>query len=188
MANTLYSLIAASSGPDAAAEWRQFEPAKDDCDKLASTGVEVLKTFPGRAPGACALMSAVFSVLLENKVAQRGYVVAGSLYVGGTRVFGEDGALDGKARFSQSEFSWDGHAWLVFGNLLADVSIFRTADSGKGPPALSAHIHRVFGRGKGLMICRTDETGDLRYVPEYVLTQDQVDELCRGALKVIVGN
>lgn len=188
MANTLYSLIAASFGPGAADEWRRCKPAKDDCDKLAGAGAEVLKAFPGRSAGACALMSAVFSVVLENKVAQRGYVVAGSLYVGGTRVFGEDSALDGKARFSQSELSWDGHAWLVFGNLLADVSLFRTADSGKGPPALSAHIHRVFGRGKGLMICRTDDTGDLRYVPEYVLTQDQVDALYRGARKLIVGN
>jgi hypothetical protein len=84
--------------------------------------------------------------------------------------------------------SWDGHAWLVFGNLLADVSVFRTADSGKGPLAFSAHIHREFGRGKRLMICRTDDTGDLRYVTEYALTQDQMDALCRGAFRVIVGN
>ena len=188
MPDLLHSLIAASFSLAAADEWRQFEPVQDDCDKLASAGFEVLRAFPGRAPGACALMSAVFSVALENKVTRRGYVVAGSLYVGDTRVFGEDHALDGRARFSQSELSWDGHAWLVFGNLLADVSIFRTADSGKGPPVLSAHIHREFGSGRGLMICRTDDTGDLRYVPEYVLTQDQVDALFRGARRLIVGS
>ncbi|MEK7994689.1 MAG: hypothetical protein AAB403_12870 [Planctomycetota bacterium] len=188
MASALHALIAASFGPAAADEWRQFEPKKDDRDKLASAGVEVLKAFPGRTPGACALMSAVFSVVLENKVAQRGYVVAGSLYVGSARVFGEDSTLDGKARFSQSELSWDGHAWLVFGNLLADISIFRTADSGKGQPALAAHVHEVYGRGKGLMICPSDDTGGLRYVPEYVLTQEQVDALYRGARRLIVGN
>lgn len=58
----------------------------------------MLDVFPGRMPGACALMSAAYSMRLEAMKAPPAYVVAGSLFVGDVRVFGEDGALDGKTQ------------------------------------------------------------------------------------------
>jgi hypothetical protein len=96
----------------------------DDKKRLMDAGNKVLELFPGRQPGACALMSAAYSWALEKLGAPPGYVVAGSLYVGDTRVFGEDGQFDGKQRFPQSDPSWDGHAWVICGDWLADASVF----------------------------------------------------------------
>jgi hypothetical protein len=90
----------------------------DDKKRLMDAGNKVLELFPGRQPGACALMSAAYSWALEKLGAPPGYVVAGSLYVGDTRVFGEE------QRFPQSDPSWDGHAWVICGDWLADASVF----------------------------------------------------------------
>lgn len=104
-----------------------------------------------------------------------------------TRVFGSDDELDGKSRFSKSDPSWDGHAWIALGDYVADVSLFRTARSGKSLPALASHVATEFGPKAGLMICeeRDVEKSGLRYEARYVLTQDQVDGLARGALQMI---
>jgi hypothetical protein len=93
-------------------------------------------------------------VMLEHVGTKPAYVVAGSLYAGDMRIFGEDVEFDGKARFSETNMSWDGHAWIVYGDWLADVSLFRTADSDKSSPALKEHVKRQFGHGKGLYACK----------------------------------
>ena len=132
----------------------------------------------------------MYALYLEKLNAPMGYVVVGSLYVGDARIFGEDGDVDGRDRFSRSDPSWDGHAWLVSGDWLADVSIFRTAYSRVSPPALAAHVVREFGTGRGLMLrkCKTVSESGLRYVPQYVLTREQVDALGRGARAIVTGN
>ena len=111
--------------------------------------------------------------------------MAGSLYIGDKRIFGEDKEFDGKALFSKSSPDWNGHAWIVYGDYLADVSVFRTADGGSRG-CVEAHA-REYGRGRGFCawpMTGTDPNG-LRSVPEYVLMQDQVDALMRGALAMI---
>ena len=144
--------------------------------------------FPGRIPGACMLMSAAYSMLLEKLELARGYVVAGSLYVSETRIFGEDEPFDGGERFSQSNLSMDVHAWVLFGDRLVDASIFRTADSKSSHPALREYVQREFGTGRGFMISKMGSLpAGLRYEPQYVLTQDQVDALFLGGRKLITG-
>jgi hypothetical protein len=70
-------------------------------------GRDLLKHFP-TVPGACVIMSTLFAWQLEKLGLPPAYVVAGSLYVvgsrfvGDTRVFGEAARLDGNARFSAS--------------------------------------------------------------------------------------
>jgi hypothetical protein len=103
-------------------------------------------------------------------------------------VFGEDCPINGKGRFSRSDLSWDGHAWVVHGNWAADVSIFRTADSKGSPPALAAHVRREFGHGRGVFaapIIETSRSG-FRYDPQYVLTTEQVEALGRGAYATFI--
>lgn len=182
----LRELIAASFGPDAAEAWTKTTLNDTDKQKLVEAGRQVLDLMPGRMAHACALMSAAYSIALEKLDAPRGYVVAGSLCVGDTRVFGKDGELDWKRCFSRSNPSWDGHSWIVCGDWLADASVFRTADSTGSPPALSRYVEENFGRGRGLMAVKLAafDGPDLRYVPQYVLTQGEVDALARGALKV----
>ena len=185
----LRELIAQSFGAEAAEEWNRATVDEDDKRKLLEAARKVLQMFPGRTPSACCLMSAVYSLVLK-KMELRTYVVAGSLYVGDTRIFGEDGELDGKTRFSQTDMSWDGHAWIVYGDWLADVSVCRTADSDKSHPALKAQIHHVLGAGKGLLACKIESAikDGLRYEPRYVLAQDQVDALGRGAQAMFSGH
>jgi hypothetical protein len=133
-------------------------------------------------------MSAVYSLVLEKKSSPPAYVVAGQLWIGETRVFGEEAPIDGQ-RFSQSNPSWDGHAWIICGDYLADIAICRTAYSNFSPPALAEHVKRQFGTGKGLLICKSHDVikSGLGYVPQYVLTQGQVDALGRGAQAVFTG-
>jgi hypothetical protein len=131
-------------------------------------------------------MSAAYSIALEKLGTQPGYVVAGSLYIGDKRIFGDDKEFDGKVLFSKSNPDWNGHAWIVYGDYLADVSVFRTADAGS-PRLLSKHVAKEYGRGRGFCawpMARMDPTG-LQYVPQYALTQDQAAALMRGALVMI---
>jgi hypothetical protein len=124
----LKRLIAASHGPEAAEAWANFTPSKAQLDAVMGAGRWLLDHFP-TVPGACVMMSTLLASHLEKLGLPPGYVVAGSLYVvgsrfiGDTRVFGEAARLDGKARFSASNPSWDGHAWVVLGDRLLDPSI-----------------------------------------------------------------
>jgi hypothetical protein len=190
MLGDLRALITASFGGEAADAWSKFTVGKADKLVLRDAALKVLNIFPGRKPGACALMSALYSLALEKLGTQSGYVVAGSLYIGEKRIFGDDGEFNGKPAFSESNLDWNGHAWIVYGDWLADVSICRTADAGS-PQILSQYIGKELGKGKsgGLLACRMaamDAEG-IRYVPQYVLSQDQVDAVGRGALAVIDG-
>jgi hypothetical protein len=118
----LRDLITASFDTAAAEAWSKFAP-----DEAA---MKVLGLFPGRMAGQCALMSAAYSIALEKLGTRPGYVAAGSLYIGDKRIYGEDKEFDGNVLFSKSNPDWNGHAWIVSRDYLADVSVFRTADAG----------------------------------------------------------
>jgi hypothetical protein len=184
MADGFRSLIAASISEPQAVAYEKYLPSQGDRDVLAATGLDLLKHFPV-IPGACMLMSAVHACMLEGKVGHRAYVAVGSLYVNDVRVYGDDKPVDCKM-FDQSSPSWDGHGWVVLGDLIADASLFRTARSGKGHPVLKPHVDQEFPRA-GMMICKASDTplSGLRYEARYVLTQEQVDATARGAGKVI---
>ncbi|MEH2500482.1 hypothetical protein V1294_006961 [Bradyrhizobium sp. AZCC 1678] len=186
MPGDLRDLITASFDVAAADAWSKFEVGEADKLVLHEAAMKVLKVFPGRMPGLCALMSGLYSLALEKLGSQRVYVVAGSLYIGDKRIFGEDGEFDGKRAFSESNIDWNGHAWTVYGDWLADVSVCRTADAGS-PRLLSKYIAKEIGKGKGLLACRmaSMDPAGIRYTPQYVLTRDQVDAVGRGALAMI---
>ncbi|WOH59931.1 hypothetical protein [Bradyrhizobium sp. BWC-3-1] len=186
MPEDLRTLITASFDADVAESWSKFTVSEAEKLVLRDAALKVLGLFPGRMAGQCALMSAAYSSVLERLGAQPGYVVAGSLYLGDKRIFGENKKFDGRELFSKSNLDWNGHTWIVHGDYLADVSVFRTADAGT-QRLLSKYIEKEYGRGRGFCawpIAGMDPNG-LRYVPQYVLTQDQVDALMRGALAMI---
>ncbi|MGY8681835.1 hypothetical protein Q2941_29225 [Bradyrhizobium sp. UFLA05-153] len=109
-------------------------------------------------------MSALYSRALEKPGSQRGYVVAGSLYIGDERVFGEDKEFDGK-ELSDSNLDW-GDAWVVYNDWIADVSVCRTADAGT---PRTRQRSRQEQRLVGVLLECNDPSG-IRYVPQYVLT------------------
>jgi hypothetical protein len=186
----LETLIGEAFGADAAKAWAKFSPTSKTVDAISEAGQQLLMDFP-TMPGAGVMLSALCVRQLEKLKVGPTYVVAGSLYlrgqdyVGDKLVFGKPGKLDGQAKFSSSDLAWDGHVWIVCGDRLVDVSLFRTAYSRFSPPALAAHIRKKIGEERDLMICKLEDVAvyyGLRYETQYVLKQDQVDAVARGAI------
>jgi hypothetical protein len=179
----LEKLIAASYSAEAAKAWKAYLPSDADKRKLEAIGLDLLKNLPP-IPGTCALMSAVYAARMQSVATAPVYVVAGTLSVRGVAVFGDGRPFDGKSVFSESTSSWDGHAWVMLGYYVADVSIFRTAYSAGSPPLLATHVRQEFGQGRGLLIIKWHDAplSGLNYAPQYVVTDDQITGLCRGAM------
>lgn len=182
----LGDLIAATHGQEAAEVYGRFVPSASDREAVGQVGIEVLSAFPSM-PGACVMMSALLVAMLDGRTQSPAYVVAGRLSVRQTLIFGEKEPIDGRARFSASNPSWDGHAWVVLGSYIVDVSIFRTAYSAQSNNVLSDFIRAEFGVGKGLMLIRDSDAAQsgLLYVPQYVLSADQLPGLVAGAMSLI---
>lgn len=179
-------LIEKSYGHDAAAVYRAFRPSNADLTILAEIGVQLLEIFPP-TPGACVVMSALYASQLQAVGKAPVHVAVGALSIGNVRIFGNDELLDGESRFSRSDLSWDGHAWVVFGNYLADVSLCRTAYSKQRPPLLASHVLREFGPRRGLFISNADDAikSGLDYFAQYILSEHQITGLARGAMQII---
>jgi hypothetical protein len=100
-------------------------------------------------------------------------------------VFGQAAdRVDLNDTFGRSNTFWDGHSWLVCGDYIVDISLFRPAYSAHSPPPLARYVRAEFGEGRGLLISKF-ESG-LRYEPQYVLTSDQVTAVGRGAVKMFL--
>jgi hypothetical protein len=99
MPGNLRELITASFDAAAADGWSKFTVGEAEKLVLHEAALNVLRVLPGRMPGQCALMSALYSLTLENLDSPRGYVVAGSLCIGDKRVFGEEGVRRQRAVF-----------------------------------------------------------------------------------------
>jgi len=112
------------------------------------------------------------------------YEVAGDLLVDGQSVFWTESAPEQVAAdFERSRLDWDGHCWIVVGDYVGDVSIFRTAYSTQSSPRLSRAIVERFGTGKGLLLSTVAnlEAMGFEYRPKYVVTRAQVNSLLLGA-------
>jgi hypothetical protein len=186
MSGDLRELIAVSHGAEAADVWRKFKVGEADKIVLEEAGKRVLCLFSGQQAGQCALMSAACVCAIEHLGTQPAYMVAGSLYTGDKRIFGEDGEFDGKRFFSESNMGWNGHAWIAYGDWIADVSILRTARGGT-LRRLASYVAKAFKPTTGLFCCNMETMGGckFRYVPQYVLPREQVEGLQRGALAML---
>jgi|ERR1044072_6837141 hypothetical protein len=180
-------LLAQSHSTAAAREHRAAHVTDETKAVLTAVGRELLADLTESTPGACVMMSALYAQRLRSKGVPA-YVVAGTLSVQGVRVFGTDVPFDGKTAFSESNLDWDGHAWVVVGGHVADVSIFRTAYSKLSPPLLAEHVRGEFGLGRGLLLVawRDAPKSGLYYAPRYVLTAAQVERLAHSA-EVVFG-
>jgi hypothetical protein len=142
-------------------------------EQVASVGKEVLDNTPW-LPGACTLMSAVWTARVRDRLA-RDQIVFGT------------GATDLSTAFNESNPAWDGHCWVAFGEYVGDASVFRTAYSRQAPKALQQLVLEQFGKGRGLALAKVSAMAEdgLTYVPKYVLTEAQLDALVRSAAEVV---
>jgi hypothetical protein len=178
--------VAARHGWAAARAFKSYEMSEADGAVLSRCAVDLLKLFPPGAD-ASASLSAALAVSLERRSEMPVQVVAGTLAVEGTPVFGNRMPFDGKAVFAAPGADWNGHVWAMIGPYVVDISLFRAAYSRQGPALLSRHVDLTFGPGKALYVDlwrRTARRG-LSYEPHYVLGPDEVTRLMGEAYHAI---
>lgn len=179
----LIKIISETYSEKESRDFMEYKPTQSDLFEIAEIGRDLLLHFPSM-PGACGPMSALFVARWEMEPRPPLYMVAGEVFINNTRIFGHDMMADTiHDDINQSNSSWDGHFWVVFGSHIIDVSIFRTAYSNYAPPALATHIMNVFGPGKSLLIANANdlEAMGFRYSPHAVLSRVQVTAYCNGA-------
>lgn len=164
-----------------------FLPDELAIQQLTDVGKKVLTIFP-YTPGACALLTAMWVAFIRDNTKYPIHAVAGSLFIDGNHVFGNDSTANQiKKVFSDTNLDWDGHCWVIFGNLIADISLFRTAYSETSPLILKKKVLSEFGEGKGFFIApiETSRKSGIVYEPKYVLTDDEIARLYKGARSMI---
>lgn len=187
MDQQLFSLIESSYSTTEAETALSFRPSEHDAELLMDAGKEVLNLFPN-VPGACALMTAMWVAFIRDNTKCPIYAIAGSLLINGIHVFGSTSSTNQiKEAFTCTNLNWDGHCWVIFGNLIGDISLFRTAYSDKSPPALKEKVISKFGEGRGLFIAPLNSLEELGiiYHPQYALTDDEITHLFNGARTII---
>jgi hypothetical protein len=184
----LGKLIADTHDWAAAKAFKSFQPSDRDKAMIANKGAELLRIFP-KSPGTAALMSAAFAAHLERDLNAPIHVVAGSLHADGQSVFESGRAARYADIFSADSPQWNGHVWVMIGPWVADISIFRIAFSPDSPQALARHVAHHFAPTTGMIFERWRHTRQVGfdYVPQYVLSTDQVTHLLRGAQDAIAG-
>ena len=100
---------------DEAQRYADFTDEKKCLDEVISIGKEVLEHVPPCA-GACAIMSALWTALVRDRLGLPVYCVAGDLLADGRLVFGHGASsTEFAVAFGESNLNWDGHCWLVLG-------------------------------------------------------------------------
>ena len=150
--------------------------------RLSGVGRDVLRIFPPE-PRASVPMSALYASVLRTQYGLAPRVVAGCLWAGSELAFGVLGPFDGAAVFSGSDVNWDGHAWVTLGPYLIDISLYRTSRSSRAPAALR-QVRTQQALRSDFLICKIDEQEALGflYLPQYVLSEDQIDARALAAL------
>lgn len=134
-------------------------------------------------PGACTLMSTLLAARLAAEFDAPVPVIAGALKIQGTYIFGSNAAIDGDRVFSETGFDWDGHVWIMFGDHIVDISLARTALSGRSHPLLERRVRSAFGADVELLVMtdREARAAGFLYLPRYVLSDAQLAPLVGGA-------
>jgi hypothetical protein len=179
MNELIRQLLQESHSEDEVRRFLSFTPNSQQADAAIQYASDALLIFKPR-PGACLLMSALLCLRLIDSLHVPAYVIVGSLQVRGVTVFGSE-TPPKASEFDTSNFSWDGHAWVHFGQNLIDLSLGRTASSGKGHPALTSFFRNM--RPQALVgPYEAFAREGLVYCPQRVLKEAQVENFARAAL------
>ncbi|MBB4818263.1 hypothetical protein HNP29_001639 [Pseudomonas alcaligenes] len=132
-------------------------------------------------PGHCVMISAGFVAALRAS-GVCAVVILGDLLINGRYVFRCYNNLPSPTQDDEIvNASWDGHAWVMIGDCLCDLSIFRTAYGLSQPNHLSSYILEHFGTGKGAFMCYPYQMpAGMEFVPKFALTDDQIYGLLEG--------
>jgi hypothetical protein len=178
----LVDLVRVAHGADYAKRFETYDFDQATLYRFSDVCRSVMEDV-GATPGACTLMHALLAERVRATLDAPFAVVAGALKINGTYIFGNNAPISGDRVFSETTPDFEGHVWMVFGRYLVDVSLARTALSGRGHPLLERTIRKQFGPKTGLFAMPTGEArrAGLLYLARYVLTDAQIGPLAQGA-------
>ena len=185
--SALGHLISQAYSEDEAIKSDSYRISNDEATLIAESGRYILNAYPS-LPNSCAPMSAIWAAMIRDKTSIPTYLVAGCLDLNGKRIFGGDSTINNDGTlFDASNPCWDGHCWTVFGNVIGDISFFRTALSTTAPDWLKDMVLKSFGGKKGALLGELVylESMGLKYNPKYVATDLQISSLIKGANQII---
>lgn len=180
MREAIAQLIRRSASEEVANAYLAYHERKENGGDVARIAREILTNLPFK-PGACAHLTAYWVFLARERLQLPVHGVIGHLAVNGTLVFGKPDE-DLSAELRGATHDWDGHCWLVLGDLVGDISVCRTAYSAKSPPLLRETILPQFGPGCGALLATAEqwrETG-LEYRPKRMMSDEEIEGLAHG--------
>ncbi|MDB9511035.1 hypothetical protein PN499_07560 [Kamptonema animale CS-326] len=182
MREELSELIKRSYPEEEASKYLEYRLTKEDMKLIVDEAKRILHNFPS-IPNSCAPMSAIWTAMIRDNTDIPVHMVAGSLDMMGKRIFGDNMKTNDMSQtFSESNLDWAGHCWVIFGDYIGDISIFRTAYSEHTPKWLGEMIFSVFGEGRGMLLGTPSNLlkYGLVYTPSYVLKDSEITGLIRS--------
>lgn len=172
-------LIARYRGVDDVQQYQDY--TLDNPQHLLDVARDIMRNVPPTF-GACAMLSSMWAGYLKDHYSIPAMVVAGDLKISGKTIFKckknlPEPTKSGKVISS----SWSGHCWIEVDGWIGDLSVFRTAYQIEGPSVLKDFIISSFGQNRGALLCQQqDLPPGMKYVPKYVLKDNQIDGLISG--------
>jgi hypothetical protein len=182
MKQELSELIKHSYSEKEASKYVEYSLTQEDYDLIVDSAKSVLDYFPS-IHNCCVQMSALWTILIRDHTDIPVHMVAGNLDMMGRRIFGNNmNAHDMSKSLSESNLDWDGHCWVVFGDRIGDISLFRTAYSEHTPEWLGEMIRSKFGEDRGMLLATPSNLLEygLVYTPSYVLQDSEITDLARS--------
>ena len=179
MRQKLSELIKSSYSENEASKYVEYCLKDQDYGLIVDLAEKVLSDFPA-IHNCCAPMSAIWTAMIRHYTDIPVHMVAGSLDMRGKRIFGHTMNTDDMSQtFSESNLDWQGHCWVVFGDCIGDISLFRTAYSEHTPEWLGEMISSQFGEGRGMLLGTPSQLlkYGLVYTPSYVLQDSEITGL-----------
>ncbi|OKH38113.1 hypothetical protein NIES2119_11185 [[Phormidium ambiguum] IAM M-71] len=183
----LSELIKQSYSENEASKYVECSLTKEDYGLIVESAKGILDNFPS-IHNCCAPMSAIWTAMIRDNTDIPAYMVAGSLDIMGKRIFGDNmNTHDMSQTFSKSNLDWDGHCWVVFGDCIGEISLFRTAYSKHSPQWLREMIRSQFGEGRGMLLATPSKLLEhgLVYTPSYVLKDSEITGLVKSIELII---
>jgi hypothetical protein len=182
MRQELSELVKQSYSEKEASTYVEYRLTQEDYGVIVESAKHVLLNFP-LIPNCCAPMSAIWTAMIRDHTDIPVHMVAGNLDMMGKRIFGDNKNMsDMNQAFSESNLDWDGHCWVVFGDYIGDISIFRTAYSEQSPEWLGKMVRTRFGEGRGMLLATPSQILEhgLIYTPSYVLKDLEITGLVKS--------
>lgn len=132
--------------------------------------------------GSCVMLSAGLVAVLKVHYSVHAIAVLDDLTLDGVKVFECQGNLPIENKTSDFiEEEWSGHCWVEVGNVICDLSIFRTAYAIEHPSWIKQFIETNFGQGKGALLSPVEYLPKgIEFTPKFVLNDYQISGILGG--------